>query len=260
MRRSLQGLRTIVTGASSGIGWHLALLLASRGAQVVAMARRQERLEELQRAAAAGEAFLFTIAGDVTKLEDRRAALGLAQTQWGGIDCLVNNAGSGALGDFAEASPERLRHMMEVNFFAPAEFIREALPQLRASQRGLIVNVGSVLGHRAVPGKSEYCASKFALHGLSDSLRAELAVENIDVLLISPSTTASEFFTVASGDRDRRPKLGGKAMRPEAVARRIAGAMQTGKHEIILTAGGNFLVWLDRLCPPLADYLVARFG
>jgi short-subunit dehydrogenase len=260
MRRSLTGLRTIVTGASSGIGWHLALLLAARGANVIALARRRQRLEELAHLGEQRGQTILTIVGDVTKAEDRETALEFAQSQLGGLDCLVNNAGSGALGNFAEASPERLRQMMEINFFAPAEFMREALPLLRRSERALIVNVGSVLGHRAVPGKSEYCASKFAMHGLSDSLRAELAEDRIDVLLISPSTTASEFFTVASGDRDRRPKLGGKAMRPEAVARRIAGAMQTGKHEIILTAGGNFLVWLDRLCPPLADYLVARFG
>jgi short-subunit dehydrogenase len=260
MRRSLTALRTIVTGASSGIGWHLALLLAARGANVIAMARRRERMDELSRLAEQRGHTILTVAGDVTKAEDRQAVLSFAQSRLAGLDCLVNNAGSGALGDFADASPDRLRQLMEVNFFAPAEFMRESLPLLRASSRALIVNVGSVLGHRAVPGKSEYCASKFALHGLSDSLRAELAGEKIDVLLISPSTTASEFFTVASGDRDRRPKLGGKAMRPEAVARRIAGAMQTGKHEIILTAGGNFLVWLDRLCPPLADYLVARFG
>lgn len=260
MRRSLAGLRTIVTGASSGIGWHLALLLAARGAKVVAFARRRERLEELECLAEQRGQSILSVAGDVTKAEDRRAVLDCVQSHLGGLDCLINNAGSGALGNFDEAGPERLRQMMEVNFFAPAEFMREALPLLRDSGRAIIVNVGSVLGHRAVPGKSEYCASKFALHGLSDSVRAELAQDRIDVLLISPSTTASEFFTVASGDRDRRPKLGGKAMMPEAVARRIAGAMQSGKHEIILTAGGNFLVWLDRLCPPLADYLVARFG
>jgi short-subunit dehydrogenase len=254
------GLRTIVTGASSGIGWHLALLLAAHGAKVIALARRRQRLEELACLAEQRGQSILTIVGDVTKAEDREISLEFAQSQLGGLDCLVNNAGSGALGNFAGASPERLRQMMEINFFAPAEFMREALPLLRRSERAIIVNIGSVLGHRAVPGKSEYCASKFAMHGLSDSLRAELAEDRIDVLLISPSTTASEFFTVASGDRDRRPKLGGKAMRPEPVARRIAGAMQTGKHEIILTAGGNFLVWLDRLCPPLADYLVARFG
>ena len=146
---------------------------------------------------------------------------------------------------------------MEVNFFAPAEFIREALPMLRAGNRPLIVNIGSVLGHRAVPEKSEYCASKFALHGLSDSLRTELASSRIDVLLVSPSTTASEFFDRAVGEASR-PQGRFGAMSPEAVARRTALAMQSGRREIILSASGKLLVWLDRLCPPLADWLVAR--
>jgi short-subunit dehydrogenase len=88
---------------------------------------------------------------------------------------------------------------MEVNFFAPAEFIREALPLLQHGKQPIVMNVSSVLGHRAVPEKSEYCASKFALHGLSDALRAEFVKRGIDVLLVSPSTTASEFFDVADG-------------------------------------------------------------
>jgi short-subunit dehydrogenase len=171
----------------------------------------------------------------------------------------VNNAGIGGLGPFSAADEQRLRQIMEVNFFAPAEFIREALPSLRQGRQPIIVNISSVLGHRAVPGKSEYCASKFALHGLSDALRAELRREGIDVLLVSPSTTQSEFFDRALGTRSMRQGRFGK-LSADKVARRVAGAMRTGRHEIILSAGGRMLVWLDRLCPPLADWLVAHFG
>ena len=148
---------------------------------------------------------------------------------------------------------------MEVNLFAPAEFIREALPALQAGTRPIIVNVGSVLGHRAVPEKSEYCASKFALHGLSDALRTELATSGIDVLLVSPSTTVSEFFDVASGDSSR-PQGRFGAMSAEAVARQTVAAMKSGRREIILSFSGQLLVWIDRLCPPVADWIVARWG
>ena len=148
---------------------------------------------------------------------------------------------------------------MEVNFFAPVEFTRAVLPMLKRSSYALIVNVSSVLGHRAVPFKSEYCASKFALHGFSDALRAELARDKIDVLLVSPSTTQSEFFDHVLGNKEKpRGRFG--AMTPAKVARRIAWAMRSGRHEIILPFGGRLLVWLDRLCPPLADRLVAWFG
>jgi short-subunit dehydrogenase len=257
-RRTISGLRVIVTGASSGIGRALIIELIRQRAKVVSLARRADRLQELEIQVAAPDRFRW-LAGDVTSREDRGAALTLATSALGGLDALINNAGSGALGRFDQADESRLRRIMEVNFFAPAEFIREALPALRAGNRPIIVNVGSVLGHRAVPEKSEYCASKFALHGLSDALRAELARDGVDVLLVSPSTTASEFFQVAEGQSGKpQARLG--AMTTEQVARRIVAAMAAGRHEIILSAGGKLLVWLDRLCPPLANWIIQRFA
>jgi short-subunit dehydrogenase len=250
-RRSISGLRTIITGATSGIGRALAVELVRGGASVIALARRQERLEELEAELAAADRFAW-LAGDVTRPADRAAAIDLCVRKFGGLDALVNNAGIGALGPFAEADEARLRQVMEVNLFAPALFTREALPQLRAGRTPIVVQVGSVLGHRAVPGKSEYCASKFALHGLSDALRLELAGEGIDVLLVSPSTTESEFFEAAGG---RSPA----GMPAATVARRIVAAMRSGRREIILSTGGNLLVWLDRLCPPLADWAISRW-
>jgi short-subunit dehydrogenase len=264
-RRAIEASRVIVTGASSGIGRALVIALFQRGANVVAMARRRERLDELAAELQAGER-LVCVAGDVTQAADRAAVLAACNAEFCGVDCLVNNAGIGGLGQFAEAGPERLRRIMEVNLFAAAEFTREALPLLRRGQSPLIVNVGSVLGHVAVPGKSEYCASKFALHGLSDALRIELAREEIDVLLVSPSTTSSEFFERAeeksgqsAGDKQRSTRTRG-AMSPEAVARQIVSAMQRGRREIILSAGGKLLVWLDRLCPPLTSCILKRWG
>jgi short-subunit dehydrogenase len=234
--------------------------LIERGASVVAMARRRERLDELAAEVQAGER-LLCIAGDVTEQDDRAAALADCSERFGGLDCLVNNAGIGGLGPFAEAGPDRLRRIMEVNLFAAAEFTREALPLLRRGKAPLIVNVGSVLGHLAVPGKSEYCASKFALHGLSDALRIELGHEGIDVLLVSPSTTSSEFFDRAgeTSGKSAAGRLRG-AMTPTAVARKIVSAIQRGRREIILSVGGNLLVWLDRLCPPLASWILKRWG
>jgi short-subunit dehydrogenase len=257
MRRPIEGLRVIVTGASSGIGRALVTELVRRGAKVVALARRADRLRDLEAQLAAPDRFCW-VAGDVTLAKDRAAALDVARQAFGGLDALVNNAGIGALGPFVDADEVRLRQIMEVNFFAPAQFIREALPDLRQGNRPLVVNVGSVLGHRAVPNKSEYCASKFALHGLSDALKIELAREGIDVLLVSPSTTSSEFFDAAIGATGKKSDLAG--MSPKAVASRTVNAMAAGRREIILSAGGKLLVWLDRLCPPLADWIIARWS
>jgi short-subunit dehydrogenase len=256
-RRTIAGKRVLLTGASSGIGRALVKELISHGAKVVAVARRRERLEVLANELPRGDSFRF-LRADVTSADDRHAALELCRQEFGGLDILINNAGIGAIRPFAGGTEEEGRQIFAVNYFAAVELIREALPLLGQGQAPLIVNVSSVLGHRAVPGKSEYCASKFALHGFSDGLRAELTSEKIDVLLVSPSTTSSEFFQRATGDPQTKE---GKtlAMRPEVVARRMIRAMQAGRHEIILSASGQLLVWVDRLCPPLANWLVARF-
>jgi short-subunit dehydrogenase len=258
--RSIQGLRTIVTGASSGIGREIALELARRGAKLLITARRADRLQELLGELHNLDAEAHTVVGDIVEPATRSELLETASSQFEGLDAVVNNAGIGALGPFADADEDRLRRVMEVNFFAPLELIRTAVPLLQTGRRPIIVNVGSVLGHRAVPLKSEYCASKFALHGFSDALRCELASDGIDVLIVSPSTTASEFFDhVIENEENPSPSLA-KSMPPRVVARKTVRAIQRGKHEIILSSEGKLLVWLDRLCPPIMNRLIARFG
>jgi short-subunit dehydrogenase len=259
MRRTIRGCRTIVTGTSSGIGRALALELASRNAKLVLNARRADRLSVLadEIKSRGGEALI--VAGDVTDPQTRERLVSAPLESWGGLDLLINNAGIGAHGPFAQASPERLRRIMEVNYFAPLELIRLALPKLIEGNHPMVVNISSVLGHRAMPGKSEYCASKFALHGFSDSLRAELVESRVDVLIVSPSTTESEFFdnVLEGGGETRSNRL---PMSAATVARKTARAIELGKHEIILSARGKLLVWVDRLFPSLADRLVAQYG
>ncbi len=256
-RRTLAGAAIVVTGASSGIGRELALQLAARGARLLLVARREDRLRALVEQLSGQQAQAGYIAGDITEPQLRDQVVKAAQDQLGGIDVLINNAGVGALGRFSAANESRLRRIFEVNFFAPVELIRICLPLLRQGRRPMIVNIGSVLGHRAVANKSEYCASKFATHGFTDALRCELAREGIDVLLVSPSTTASEFFDNVIDKRGSARSL--RAMPAAKVARRTIRAIESGRHEIILSAGGKLLVWLDRLCPPLADRILARF-
>lgn len=257
-RRVIAGLRVLLTGASSGIGRELAIQLVEQGAQVVALARRQDRLEQLASEINRPDLFVFRVV-DVTNPTDRSSAIEECQQRLGGLDVLINNAGSGAIGPFAASDEARLRQVMEVNFFAPVELTRLALPLLRQGKQPMVVNISSVLGHRAVPQKSEYCASKFALHGFSDALRAELVGDKIDVLLVSPSTTQTEFFDKVAGDTQKpHGRFGAKS--PAYVARATLRAIRAGRHEVILSTGGRFLVWLDRLCPPLADRLVAWWG
>ena len=261
-RRTLDSARIIITGASSGIGLALTKQLANAGARLLVTARREDRLRQISEgiSTASNVKRPITVVGDITDSRVQQQIIETANRDLGGLDILVNNAGIGALGPFSEATPERLRRVMEVNFIAPAELTRKSIPLLREGHNALIVNVGSVLGHRAVPGKSEYCASKFALHGFSDALRCELSCQGIDVLLVSPSTTSSEFFDQVMKTSPSIKSTLTKAMSPEKVAQQTIRAIQSGRHELILSTGGKLLVWLDRLCPPLANRLVTRFG
>lgn len=258
--RDLDQKRAIVTGASSGIGWQLAKQLAAVGVEVVANARRSDRINELAAEIQAAGGKCLTLTGDITSTATRQELIEVCAKRLGGLDILINNAGIGAMGRFDEADPDRLRKVFEVNFFAVADLIRESLPLLRNGNDPIIVNISSVLGHRAAPLKSEYSASKFALHGFSDSIRAELVGNGIDLLLVSPSTTDSEFFDQAIEDKTQKNwKLRG-AMPPAKVAAKTIRAIRKGKHEIILTSGGRFMVWLDRLIPGVANRLMARYG
>ncbi|MFT7639937.1 MAG: short-subunit dehydrogenase, partial [Pirellulaceae bacterium] len=146
--RRLQNARILVTGASAGIGREIALQLAAKKALLLLTARRADRLEELATEIESdhGVAPLW-IAGDITDPNHRSALLETCQSKLGGLDALINNAGIGAIGRFDKASQDRLRQVMEVNFFAPVELTRAALPLLREGQRPIIVNVSSVLGH-----------------------------------------------------------------------------------------------------------------
>lgn len=254
----------IVTGASSGIGQSLCRLLADRGSTVLAVARRADRLDALQSATSEASGQIIAIAGDVTDANVREEIQQTAASIRGGaVDLLVNNAGIGAIGPFAEATEERMRQVMEVNFFAPVELTRTLLPNLRlASQRegrsAVICNISSVLGHRAVPNKSEYCASKFALHGWSDSLRAELASDQIQVTIVSPSTTRSEFFDslIETSPDQSSSSLG--SWSPDRVARTALAAIRARRSEVVCSWGGKALVYADRLSPPLMNMILAK--
>jgi short-subunit dehydrogenase len=258
MPRPIAGSRAIVTGASSGIGRAIALQLAREGADVVITARREDRLRALaSEMEKLGRRAPF-VAGDITSAEVRGRLISVAGSELGGLDILVNNAGIGALGPFGDADEARLRRVMEVNFFAPVELTRAALPLLRGSKQGVVANVGSVLGHVAVPDKSEYCASKFALHGWTDALREELSADGIDVLLVSPSTTATEFFDRAAAQPGRAVRQNPFQMTPEKVARRVVKAIRRGRREIILPLSGRGLVWSDRLLPGLVSWFLRK--
>src|SRR5436305_6132456 len=192
MRRDLRGRRLLITGASGGIGRCLAEQAAQEGARVAVAARSRERLEQLAAALTARGADVLPVVADVTAEADRARLLDKVVERFDGLDVLVNNAGVGSWGHFSGSTEEILRQVMEVNFFAPAELIRMAIPVLTRGRQPAVVNVASMCGRRGMPAWPEYSASKFALCGLTEELRGELARFDIDVVMIVPGLPRSD--------------------------------------------------------------------
>lgn len=252
-QRIISSKRMLITGASRGIGRALAVEVVKRGAKVLAVARDFEALRELE-AECPG---IVGYAGDVTSPADRSAMIQAVLDRFGGLDILVNNAGVGATGFFGDTGPDTLRRILEVNLFALAELTRLAIPHLQFGAQPMIVNVSSIFGRRGFPRYAEYCASKFAVQGFSDALRAELITMNIGVLVMNPGPTETGFqenMLERSADTPRA----GRRMPAEAVASAMIRAIEQDKAEITLTGIGKALILATRLAPRLLDWYLCR--
>ena len=184
-----------ITGSSTGFGRELAEEALAQGHRVVATARRPEVLRELtERYPETARAVRL----DVTKPEEVRAAVGEAVKEFGRIDVVVNNAGYGSIGALEEFTDEQLRRQFETNFFGAVDVTRAVLPLLREQKRGHVVNISSVGGFASFPSFGPYCASKFALEAISESLAAEVAAHGIKVTVVEPGA----FRTAIGGATD----------------------------------------------------------
>ena len=189
-----------ITGCSSGIGLEAALAFAGAGDMVVATIRDLGRAGPLVDAARAHGAAIQIEPLDVTRPESFRPFVDAVVARHGRLDVLVNNAGVLPVGAFEDYDERELRSVMETNFFGPALLARAALPAMRRQNGGHIIMMSSLSGIAAKAGDSIYAASKFALEGLSESLRQEVARWNIRVSLVEPAGFATQIFReTASG-------------------------------------------------------------
>lgn len=188
----------LITGASSGFGRAITEAAVAAGDVVVAAARRTAPLDDL---VAAHPDQVEALALDVTAIDDVRAAVDGVAARHGRIDVLVNNAGRGMVGAVEEATDAELRDLMDLHFFGPAALTRAVLPHMRARGSGTIVQLTSMGGRFAFAGVGAYCATKFALEGLSEALAAEVAPLGIRVLIVEPGA----FRTGFAGSADLTP-------------------------------------------------------
>jgi short-subunit dehydrogenase len=258
MERELKGRRFLISGASSGIGRSLAEQTALRGARLILGARSTEKLEEVCRAIGCQGGEAHPITADITIEADRDRLLQAAAERLGGLDVLVNNAGVASFGHFADSSEQLLRQIMEVNFFAPAELIRQAVPILVKGQQPAIVNVASMTGRRGLPAWAEYSASKFALCGLTEALRGEMARFDIDVLLIVPGLTRSDLPRHYLRNAGRMKINYDAGMPPTFVAEAILKALVKNRTETVLGREAKAILRLNRFLPGFVDWVIKR--
>ena len=176
-----------ITGCSTGIGRALALACLERGDLVFATARKIESLSDIEHER------LVPIALDVNDDAAIAKAMAIVTERVHHIDLLVNNAGYAAMGPVLELSHDKLLAQFETNVFAPLAVTRAALPLLRAANGAQVVNIGSVSGILTTPFSGAYCATKAALHSLSDAMRMELAPFKIRVITVQPGAIQSSF-------------------------------------------------------------------
>ena len=237
----LRGARTIVTGASSGIGRAIALEFARRGAQVVLASRNGDALNDLCASITAEGGRAIARPTDVTDTAALDRMVGITVDELGGIDILVNNAGIGMHSGIADAAGSDVEALFRLNVLAAAAAIRAAVPVMRRQGSGLVINISSVAGRIVIPRIGYYSASKFALTAIGDALRLEESHRGIRVMNVFPGTTRSRFGENRLGIRGRAAHQRVPPVPAEKVARRVAIAVERNRRTV-------YVSWLpDRL-------------
>lgn len=248
---NLSGKCIILTGAAGGIGHHLALLLATKGARLALVGRNAPRLEEVCAEIKQRGGFATPILLDLSAEGAAEQAVASALQAMGGLDLLINNAGVMDFTLFEHHDPKRIEQVIGVNVVAPILLARATLPHLLKQNSGRIVNVGSAFGSIGFPHFATYCASKFAMRGFSEALRRELADSQVGVTYVSPRATRTPMNDDIT---TRMLKETGTSMdEPEYVAARIVLAIERDCKEYFIGQPESFFARLNGLFPRLLD-------
>ncbi|MCM3041530.1 3-ketoacyl-ACP reductase [Paenibacillus motobuensis] len=224
----------IITGAGKGIGKSIAIALAKEGVNLGLIARTATDLESLQSSLQTEHSVkVFIATADISIQQEAEAAVLKLQEQLGSVDILINNAGIAQFGTFMDMEPSTWERIIQVNLMGTYYVTRAALPFMLEQNSGDIINVASTAGERGFATGSAYCASKFGLLGLTESLLQEVRKSNIRVVALTPSTVATDLAVNAGlkiGDEDRM-------MQPEDVAELTLATLKLPPRVFVKTAG-----------------------
>ncbi len=185
----------VITGASSGIGEATAKKFAEQGYPLLLLARRIDRLQAL------ALPNTLCVKVDVTDLDAFKAAIAKAEAQFGPADCLINNAGVMLLGQIDVQDPAEWQQMLNVNVMGVLNGITTVLSGMKQRQQGTIINISSIAGRKTFPNHAAYCATKFAVHALTENVREETAAYDVRLITIAPGVVETELLGHTTADK-----------------------------------------------------------
>ncbi|MDP9442750.1 MAG: SDR family oxidoreductase [Actinomycetota bacterium] len=250
----------VVTGASAGVGRATVRRFAEAGDSIALLARGQEGLAGARAEVEAAGARAMTIPLDVADAAAMDAAAARVEAELGPIDVWVNNAMTAVLAPVVETTAEEFRRVTEVTYLGYVHGTLAALRHMRPRDRGVIVQVGSGLAHRAIPLQATYCGAKFAIRGFTDSLRCELIAEGsgIRVTMVQlPGLNTPQFGWVKT-TLSCHPRPVAPVYQPEVAAQVIVWAAEHPRREIFVGGITPLLIWGSRVSPWLVDRYLAR--
>lgn len=266
-RITFKGKTVVIAGASRGLGLELARGFAKERAHVVLLARNRSKLAEVARELESTGASVSMLGCDVTKEDEVQLSVASIIRELTTIDVLVNNAGTIQVGPVEHMSLDDFAGAMAVHFWGPLYLMREVIPHMKRQGNGRIVNIASIGGKVAPPHLVPYAASKFALVGLSEGMRTELAKDNIYVTTICPGLmrTGSHLNAFFKGQHKKEFALFSMAnallsTTSDKAARQIIEACRYGSSGRIITAPAKLLRLIKGLCPPLVIEALSLVG
>ena len=263
--RDFHGRVAVVTGAASGIGRALAHTLAEEGCDLAIADIDRDRLAEVEAEVRERGRKVSVHRIDVADRERMQAFPELVIAEHGRVDILVNNAGVAVASPLEEHSIEDFEWLVGINFWGVVYGCKFFLPHLKQSDDAYIVNLSSMFGIVGVPGLSSYCATKFAVHGFSESIRAELAGSPIKVMSVHPGgirtdiVRAARYSASQASSQSRVVALfERRAMPPSRAAARIVDGMRSDASRVLITAEARLADVVKRLFPVLPSTMVAK--